>query len=187
MMDFKYHFLYKTTCLETNKFYIGMHSSNDLSDGYLGSGTILRRSIKKYGANRHIFEILSFYQTRKELEIAESLLVTEDLINTELNINLKPGGNGGSRKGLKRNTEAVSNIRLGNIGKNKGRKFPPRSEIHKQNIRNGRVKKIPWNKGIKLTDEQKKSSLSEEHKIRISNSLKNYFASLAKRSKATAS
>jgi hypothetical protein len=33
----KYHFIYKTTCLITNKYYIGMHSTDDLEDGYVGS------------------------------------------------------------------------------------------------------------------------------------------------------
>lgn len=34
----KYHYLYKTTNLITNEFYIGVHSTYDLKDGYLGSG-----------------------------------------------------------------------------------------------------------------------------------------------------
>lgn len=34
----KYHFLYKTTNLLNSKVYYGMHSTNDLNDGYLGSG-----------------------------------------------------------------------------------------------------------------------------------------------------
>lgn len=33
----EYHFIYKTTNLLTGKYYIGMHSTNDLNDGYLGA------------------------------------------------------------------------------------------------------------------------------------------------------
>jgi hypothetical protein len=45
----KFHFIYKTTNLLNNKFYIGMHSTSNLKDGYLGSGTHLRYAIRKYG------------------------------------------------------------------------------------------------------------------------------------------
>ena len=43
------HYIYKTTCNITNKYYIGMHSTSNLEDGYLGSGKRLRYSIRKYG------------------------------------------------------------------------------------------------------------------------------------------
>lgn len=28
----KYHYIYKTTCSITNRFYVGMHSTNNLED-----------------------------------------------------------------------------------------------------------------------------------------------------------
>lgn len=40
----KYHYIYKTTFVVTDKYYIGMHSLAELNDGYLGSGKILKRS-----------------------------------------------------------------------------------------------------------------------------------------------
>lgn len=44
-----YIYLYKITNLINNKEYIGIHSSNSLSDNYYGSGTLIRNAIKKYG------------------------------------------------------------------------------------------------------------------------------------------
>jgi hypothetical protein len=34
-MEKKYNYIYKTTNILTNEYYIGMHSTNNLNDGYL--------------------------------------------------------------------------------------------------------------------------------------------------------
>lgn len=91
----KYHFIYKTTCLVTNKFYVGMHSTDNLNDGYLGSGKILGYSRKKYGDENHRLEIIEFCDSRNELKKREAEVVNEDLLANPLNMNLKFGGDGG--------------------------------------------------------------------------------------------
>ena len=90
-----YHFIYKTTCLITNRFYIGMHSTNNLEDGYLGSGKRLRYSVKKYGEENHRREILEFCEDRESLAKREEELITNEILNEDLCMNLKTGGNGG--------------------------------------------------------------------------------------------
>ena len=77
---FKYYFVYKTTNILNNQFYIGMHSTNNLNDGYLGSGIRLRRSIRKYEIDNFKFEILEFLPDHGSLKEKEKQLVNEDIL-----------------------------------------------------------------------------------------------------------
>ena len=57
----QYHYIYKITRLdESGRYYIGMHSTDDLEDGYFGSGKLIIRSINKHGKEKHQKEILEF-------------------------------------------------------------------------------------------------------------------------------
>ena len=58
----KYHYIYKTTCKLTNRYYYGMHSTDNLEDGYKGSGTRLKYSINKHGLENHCCEKLEFFK-----------------------------------------------------------------------------------------------------------------------------
>lgn len=91
-----YHYIYKTTCKITNKYYIGMHSTDNLEDGYIGSGKRLWYSINKYGKDNHKVEILEFLSTRKELKEREARIVNEELLQDDMCMNLALGGQGGS-------------------------------------------------------------------------------------------
>lgn len=94
----KYHYIYRTTCKITGKFYVGMHSTDNLEDGYLGSGKILGYSRNKYGDENHAKEIVEYCSSRNELKRREKEIVNEDLLADPLNINLKYGGEGGWEK-----------------------------------------------------------------------------------------
>jgi len=91
----KYHFIYKTTNLINGKYYVGMHSTSKLDDGYLGSGTKLRRSIRKYGKDNFKLEILEFFGSREKLVEREEAIVNEYLLQDPMCMNLKIGGKGG--------------------------------------------------------------------------------------------
>ena len=91
----KYHIIYKTTCLITKRFYIGMHSTDNLEDGYLGSGKRLWYSLKKHGRENHVCEVLEFLPNRKDLASREKEIVNEELLEKDLCMNLKLGGEGG--------------------------------------------------------------------------------------------
>jgi hypothetical protein len=91
----KYHFIYKTTCLVNDKYYIGMHSTNALNDGYIGSGKRLHWSINKHGIENFKCEILEFLPDRDSLANREKEIVNEHLLKDHMCLNLKPGGRGG--------------------------------------------------------------------------------------------
>ena len=60
----RYSILYKTTNLVNGKIYIGVHSTDNLDDGYLGSGVALLAAIKEYGKKSFKRDILKFFYTQ---------------------------------------------------------------------------------------------------------------------------
>jgi hypothetical protein len=92
---YKFHFIYKTLNIKNGKFYIGMHSTNDLDDGYWGSGDLLRSSIRHHGKEYHVREILEFLPDRASLDLREQEIVNSDLIKDPHCMNLQIGGGSG--------------------------------------------------------------------------------------------
>lgn len=90
----RFHFIYKTTNLVNEKYYIGMHSTDNLEDGYMGSGTRLCRSINKHGKDNHQVEILEFLPDRESLKKRELELVNEEKLTDKMCMNLIIGGEG---------------------------------------------------------------------------------------------
>jgi hypothetical protein len=72
-----------------------MHSTDNLNDGYLGSGKVLGYSLNKHGRENHKLEILEMCGSRELLKAREKEIVNETLLADPLNINLKYGGEGG--------------------------------------------------------------------------------------------
>lgn len=63
MKNYSYYFIYKTTNLINGKIYVGQHSTNNLDDGYLGSGTMINRAISKYGKENFKREVLEYCES----------------------------------------------------------------------------------------------------------------------------
>lgn len=90
-----YYLIYKATNKINGKYYIGMHKTNDLEDGYFGSGTHFRRALEKYSIENFEREILEFCNSEEEMRKAEVRYITEDVVNDKNSYNLKLGGSGG--------------------------------------------------------------------------------------------
>lgn len=84
--------IYKTTCLINGKQYIGQHITNDLDDGYLGSGTVLRRAIKLHGKENFSRDILYIFDNFDEMNEKERELVNEEIIADDNYYNVILGG-----------------------------------------------------------------------------------------------
>jgi len=111
-MEKKFNFVYKTTNLINEKIYIGVHSTDNLDDGYLGSGNRIIWAISKYGKENFKREILNFFETRKQCYQQEKVLVTTTFIERSDVYNLTEGGYGvitHSLEGLKSISEHQKN------------------------------------------------------------------------------
>lgn len=91
-MNHKFNFLYKTTNTKTGQYYLGRHSTNNLNDGYLGSGYRLQRAIKKYGKENFKVNILKFLPSYDILVEAEKKLITQKIVDDPKSYNLTIGG-----------------------------------------------------------------------------------------------
>jgi len=95
MKNKKYNYFYKITNNANEHFYYGVHSTDDLNDGYMGSGTRLKLAYEKYGIENFKKEILKFFNTLDEAYEYESMIVTEKLIHDDNCYNLVKGGKTG--------------------------------------------------------------------------------------------
>lgn len=174
MVEKKYNYLYKITNLLNNKFYIGIHSTDDLDDNYYGSGLLINKAIDKYGIENFTKEILYFVSTREDLLDLERFIIDDKFINRKDTYNIQLGGNGGCSDEIK---EKISNKLKGRVFSEEHRKklsevghkrvYPPMSEETKQKISNS-LKGISKNKG--RVSSFKGKHHSEESKMKIRNS-----------------
>lgn len=147
--DGKYHFVYLTTNLINGKKYLGKHSTNNIEDGYLGSGVTLKKAIKKYSKQNFKREILEFHKTDKLAWEGEKLYCKKLNVRVNKNFyNITDGGEGNNFwQNKKRSKETILKMKL-------NRKYAP-----------------PWNKD--LPKEQQPlygRKYSKEHCKKISES-----------------
>lgn len=106
------HLVYKITNEVNGRFYIGVHSTDNIDDGYLGSGVRIRNEINCYGVINFKREILANFPSRDEALKKEADLVTKETLKDILCLNLVAGGGGWPE--LKSNKKS-NNKERGNI------------------------------------------------------------------------
>ena len=84
-----------TTNPLSGKYYVGMHSTNNLDDGYMGSGVKLKKSIERYGKDNHKTIILEYCRSRYMLKKREKEIINDEMLKDKDCLNMKEGGDGG--------------------------------------------------------------------------------------------
>jgi hypothetical protein len=149
------YIVYKITNTKNKKIYIGKHQTENINDGYFGSGVALEKAIKKYGKDLFIKKILFIFETEDEMNTKEKEIVTEKFIAKKNNYNMGVGGEGGSHfKGKTHTEETKKKLSL----LSKGRKA---SEETRKKISEAGKKRI-WSA-------ETKQKISEKAKLRFQN------------------
>lgn len=177
----RWHFVYRTTNKVNGKYYIGVHSTWKLDDGYLGSGKRLKRAIIKHGLENFTIEILQFFETRNEALAQEKELVTEKLVKDPMCMNLCQGGQElderlrlkGAKAGLKR-----SRWLRKNDPEWKAKEFERSRSSMKRRIANGKPPKFHVTFEGKSHSEESKRKIGDANRIHQRGEKNSQFGSL---------
>jgi len=115
-MGKKYHYFYKITNRKTGEFYYGIHSTDNLDDGYFGSGTRICESVREFGQDTFVKEIVRFFESREKASLFESNVVNSELIQNPKCLSLRTGGDVAGLPGGKISEESLKKKR-GTIAK----------------------------------------------------------------------
>lgn len=168
-----YNYIYKITNQINGKIYIGKHSTDNLDDGYMGSGILICKAEKKYGIENFTKEHLAFCDTEEKLNWFEKFYIKKYKAR-EVGYNLTDGGDG--VVGRKQTEEAKQKISKSLKGR---KQYEMTDEIRqKQSISHkGRISPM---KGKHQSEESRQKisgalkckTFSEEHKQKISEAKK---------------
>ena len=152
---------YVTTNLKNNKKYIGMHRTDDVDDGYLGSGRLIIRAIKKYGKENFIREVLCFCKSKEEAFKNEAMFIKEyKTLSSEGGYNISlTGGTECKGKHSEESKKKMSEARSGIIPSDETRLKWSESRRGEGNSMYGRSGELSPNYG---------KTFSEEHRRKIS-------------------
>lgn len=90
-----FFYVYQIKNMVNDKVYVGVHKTNNINDGYMGSGAVLKHAIKKYGIENFIKTIIKFCPTYEDALQKESEIVTDEFLLREDVYNIRRGGTGG--------------------------------------------------------------------------------------------
>lgn len=172
----KYNYIYKITNLINGKIYIGKHSTNTINDGYMGSGSLIKKAIEKYGVENFTKEYLAFCDTEDKLNWLERFYIKK--LHSRIfdgNYNLTDGGEGVT--GYKHSEEIKRKIKENSAKTNLGKHL---SETTKNKISESKKGQFHYNSEEtrkKISEANKGKHISEEAKKKISDTLKGHIPS----------
>ena len=144
---------YITTNLLNNKQYIGTHSTSNIDDGYLGSGKLMLRAIKKYGKEGFKREVLCKCETIEEAYVNESIFIEKYNTLQPNGYNISPKGGHGimgsmaeeTKRKISKTKMGEKNPMYGRLGKdNPNYGKHPSEETRKRMSESRRGKKAYW-------------------------------------------
>lgn len=84
--------VYRTVNLVNGKVYVGVHATENPDDAYLGSGSVLKAAVLKYGRASFKKEVLFVFDNPEDMAAKEAELVTLEFVSREDTYNRAPGG-----------------------------------------------------------------------------------------------
>lgn len=189
----KFWCIYRITNTKNGNTYIGQHKVDSLltDDGYLGSGKLIIRAVKKYGCSSFIKEYITIAMTQQEADVLEKFYIEKE----KPVYNISKGGQGvtGVEPWNKGKTgiyseETLEKNRQAHLGKTtwigkhhteetKEKLRKPKSDEAKKKMSEAAKGRVPWNKGKKGVQTawnkgKKLRPLSDEHKKKLSEKTK---------------
>jgi hypothetical protein len=76
-----YYIVYLTRNIINQKIYVGVHSTYNLKDSYLGSGNALKSAFKKHGRRNFERTVLHYCLTEENMYDWEASIVTQDFLD----------------------------------------------------------------------------------------------------------
>jgi group I intron endonuclease len=172
-----FYYLYEIRNNLNNKIYLGVHKTENINDGYMGSGKVIQDAIKKYGIDNFTKTIIEEFNTSEEMYNREKEVVNEEFLLREDVYNLRRGGFGGF--------DYINNL---GIDKFKGKKHTDETKTHLRKVLLGRKhsdetrqkisdnnwsKKDPYAQKRHASMISQKREKSEEEKEKIALSISN--------------
>ena len=90
-----HYYLYEVKNKLNGKIYVGVHKTDNLEDGYMGSGKIILQAIEKHGVENFEKTILEFFPDAETMFQRESEVINEEFLSRDDTYNLRRGGMGG--------------------------------------------------------------------------------------------
>lgn len=179
-----YYYIYLTKNIVTGKKYIGWHATNKLYDGYIGSGHLFKKSVKKYGKECFINGIIEFCSDNNFLE-REKYWINQIGTLVPNGYNLTIGGEGAiGYKHTPENIELFKNRKYSQESKLKMSESRKKrkceySIIHSQETKD-KISKTLKDKNVDKTEDIKRLYVEGKKYKDIQNELKCSFKTISK-------